>query len=205
MEDHRTSVQSKLWGPALVALLLVGLSVNALAAATPASAGRANDSFNKGDLIVSGVVGLGVAGTYGHTTSPSICVEVEKAITPEWSVGGVLGYASSQQKYSYYYGEYGWKYTYTIIGARGGYHFVKFIKNPKLDGYAGATLGYNHVTVSDIGNNAYSRYYTYKASDSYLLYGIHAGGRYFFNPNFAGQAELGYGIGFLSVGLCWKF
>ena len=204
MEGWHTFTWKKSRALALAALLLVSLGTTATAAVVKPASGGGGEPFKNGDLFIS-VVGLGLAGADGTSSTPSIGVEVEKAIAPEWSVGGVVGYSSSEQKYNYYYGEYGWKYTYVLVAARGGYHFVKFIKSPKLDAYAGLTLGYNHVTVKDVGNGLYSNYFTYKASGSYVLYGAHVGGRYFFNPNLAAQLELGYGIGYLSAGLCWKF
>ena len=42
-------------------------------------------------------------------------------------------------------------------------------------------------------------------SASYLEFGGFVGGRYYFSPNLAAQAELGYGLGILNIGIAYKF
>ena len=161
-------------------------------------------AYNKGDQVINLGLGIGgFAGAYG-TGGIAITGGYENAITENISLGGVVGYSSSSETV---YGDYGWKYTYILIGARGAYH-LDLLHNPKIDTYGGILLGYNIVSASATGTQP--TYYgygveTYSASASYLEFGIFVGGRYYFDPHWAVQAELGYGMGILNVGIAYKF
>jgi len=37
-----------------------------------------------------------------------------------------------------------------------------------------------------------------------MMYGFYGGARYFFNPKMAVYAELGYGFGYLNLGISYK-
>jgi hypothetical protein len=180
---------------AVSALLRNRIAVVSLVALAMLAAGSAQaGSYKVGQKLVGGIVGVGLAGAYGSGGTP-IGIEFDAAVNDKISAGGVLGFASSKEDFI----GYGWKYTYTIFAVRGAYHFSEQIKDPKMDAYVGATLGYNNVSVSTTGNAA-----GFTASGSYALYGIHAGGRYDFSPKWGGQAELGYGIGYLSAGVYYR-
>lgn len=89
------------------------------------------------------------------------------------------------------------KYSSAIVGARGSFHY-SFVE--KLDTYTGVSLGYNIVSSkSDRKDN------NYKAETSSLHLGWYLGGRYYFTDSFAGMAELGYDIAYLTVGVAFKF
>jgi hypothetical protein len=151
-------------------------------------------AYKKGDQVIN--IGLGIggfAGTYG-TGGIAITGGYEYGVTENISLGGVLGYSSSS--YDYGFGD-SWKFTYILIGARGAYHLDLF-HNPKIDTYGGILLGYNIVSFS--GPNVV--YYT--PGTSYLEFGIFIGGRYYFDPHWAVQAELGYGLGILNIGIAYK-
>jgi hypothetical protein len=151
-------------------------------------------AYKKGDQVVN--VGLGIGGFPGMYGSGSIAITggYENAITENISLGGVLGYSSSS--YDYGFGD-SWKFTYILIGARGAYHY-DLLHNPNIDTYGGILLGYNIVSFSG-PSVAY-----YSPGTSYLEYGIFVGGRYYFNPHWAVQAELGYGLGILNIGIAYK-
>jgi len=177
----------------LISLLLViavGLSFSQMA-------------YKKGDQVVSLGLGLGgFAGAYGGSSGIAISGGYEYGVHENVSLGGLVGYSSSSDEYnSYYGGTYGWKYTYILIGARGAYH-IDLLHNSNIDTYGGVLLGYNIVSSSATGTN--SSYYGSTASASYMLFGVFIGGRYYFNPNLAAQVELGYGVGFLNVGIAYK-
>jgi hypothetical protein len=63
-------------------------------------------------------------------------------------------------------------------------------------------LGYNIVSSSVSSSN--SGLYSASESGSYLLFGGSLGARYWFTPKLAGQVELGYGVGLLSLGIAYK-
>ena len=70
-----------------------------------------------------------------------------------------------------------------VIGAQSNFHYA-FI--PKLDTYAGLTLGYEI------------------DPDGFYL-GAQIGTRYFFNNHWALGAEFGYGVSFAKIGVTYKF
>jgi len=159
------------------------------------SASTFAQTFSKGDKIGQVGIGYGFAGIYGDATIPPISVGLQFGINEKISVGGILGYTSST------YGLPGWEWTYSyiLVGARGEYHFLDALE--KTDLYAGATLGYNIVSYDEpAGYNGW-----YSASGSYALFGFHGGARYYVSPQFAIFGELGYGVGYITAGVAYKF
>ena len=151
--------------------------------------------YKKGTNNLSLGIGPGLAGIYGNMDMPSISLGYQAGILEKISVGGIAGYSSS----SYGVIGYKWTYSYMFIGARGEYHFVD-VDLENFDLYGGLTLGYNIVSVSE--PSGYSGFYS--AGGSYLIYGFHAGGRYFFSPNLGAFVELGYGVGYLVAGITYR-
>lgn len=178
-----------LWLAVVVFTLVAGGARASYAAAAPASAIR---GYEQGRMVVSGSLGLGLANTYGGNGSPLIAATAEYGVTPTISVGGSAGFASSK----YGFGGYTAKYSYTVVAARGSYHFIKVATDKPVDLYAGLSLGYNHVGVKETGPFAFG----YDVGASYMLYGVYGGARWYFNPKTAVFAELGYGLGELAVG-----
>jgi hypothetical protein len=157
-------------------------------------------AYKKGDQVINLGIGLGgFAGVYG-SGGIAITGGYENAINENISLGGVVGYSSSSQDV---FAGYGWKYTYILIGARGAYH-VDLLHNPNIDTYGGVLLGYNIVSASETGTHPNNSFGLYSASASYLAIGVFIGGRYYFNPKWAVQAELGYGLGILNIGIAYK-
>jgi hypothetical protein len=156
-------------------------------------------AYKKGDQVVNIGIGLGgFAGAYG-SGGIAITGGYESAINENISLGGVVGYSSSSEDFGY---GYSYKYTYILIGARGAYHY-DLLHNPNVDTYGGLLLGYNIVSSSTSGTAFYG-YSGSSASASYMEFGLFAGIRYYFNPQLAVQAELGYGLGILNVGIAYK-
>lgn len=151
--------------------------------------------YKKGVNNINAGVGFGLAGIYGNAGMIPISVGVQIGVANKISFGGIVGFSTS----TYGLDNFEWKYTYIMLGARGEYHFLK--PTNKLDAYAGLTLGYNIVSVTAPSN--YSGF-GYSAQGSYLLFGVHVGARYAFTRNIGAFAELGYGIGYLTVGVNFK-
>lgn len=154
--------------------------------------------YKKGVTNLNAGISIGgLAGLYGEADFPPLSLGLQFGIHEKISVGGIVGYSSSSYDYGYYgNSDWKWTYTYIFIGARGEYHFVD-VDVKDLDLYGGLTIGYNIVNVSE--PSGFSGSYT--VGDSYLLYGFHAGARYMFSPKIGAFAELGYGIGYLTVGV----
>lgn len=150
-------------------------------------------TFAKGENVLGADVGFG--GSYGIPVSISYehgIYDINKKMSI--GAGGIIGYGSSSDKMSY--GK--WTYSNTLIGARGAFHYTGI---KKLDLLGGLTLGYNIVSAKwkgdgpDVGG----------ADSSGLLWGVYAGARYYFNQKFGINAEVGYGIANVNVGLSYKF
>jgi len=165
--------------------------------------------FNEGDLVFNAGVGIGSSlygGSFYSTTLPALSVSGEYGIINDFitddmtlGVGGYLGFAGSKyEDFSPGIGSYGWRYNYTIVGARGAVHYP-FLD--KLDTYAGVMLGFNFVSVSTFGDIPLG---FGSADGSSVGFSIYAGGRYYFTENFAGMAEIGYGIAYLNLGVAFK-
>lgn len=150
-------------------------------------------SFAKNDNVAGVNVGLG--GSYGIPISLSYERGVHD-INKDMSigVGGLIGYGSSSE--DFVGGE--WSYSNILIGARGSYHYTGI---NKLDLFAGLTLGYDIVSAKWKGDGISVD----GAEASGILWGLHAGARYYFNEKFGVNAELGYGLSYLSIGLSYKF
>jgi hypothetical protein len=181
----------------LLGFLVLGMLVSAMLC----SLSFAQSAYDKGARVVGGGIGLGgLAGLYGDAKLPPLSIGYDQGYNENISFGGIAGIASSEQKFTSFFGSYGWEYTYIIIGARGNYHFTELFKDAKMDPYVGLTLGYNIVSVKETGTIPFG----ISASGSYFLYGGHLGLRYYFSSNLGAQLEFGYGIGVLNLGIAYK-
>ncbi|MDR1454335.1 MAG: porin family protein [Tannerella sp.] len=168
---------------------------------------NAQNAFNKGDKVISLGVGLGdFIGGSGYSTSiPPIALSGEVGIVDglindraSIGVGGYVAYLSKKYEQNIMSTTLSFDYTYIIFGARGAFHY-QFVD--KLDTYAGVLLGYNAASVdlSD-GDSSYK-----PDAAGGIAYATYVGAKYYFTPNFAAYAELGYGIAALELGVAIKF
>ncbi len=151
--------------------------------------------FSIDDNVISAGIGLG--GNYGSfstsSQTPGLSLQYERGV---WgivgrdviSLGGYLGYKS----YTYDAGIADDKWTYTIVGIRGAYHF-NGINVQNLDIYGGAMLSYNILSFEGSGN-----YGSDLAATGFI------GGRWYFSNSFATMAEIGYGVANITVGVSLK-
>ncbi|SHJ84473.1 hypothetical protein [Pseudozobellia thermophila] len=154
--------------------------------------------FEVGTNVIN--AGIGVGGYYGgyntSTESPVFSASYERGV---WdmpgpgviSLGGYIGYKKFTYDDRYYNYDYSW--SYTVIGARGAYHYTGFdIDN--LDLYGGAMISmriYSGDAYSDLNSRPGAT--------------VFAGGRWYFSESFAGFAELGYGAAYLTLGASFRF
>jgi len=156
-------------------------------------------TFEKGDKVINLGIGLGSTyySSYYSSHLPAITgsfeVGVKDGVLEKGSigVGGYLGYSSA--KY-----EDWWKTSNIIIGARGSFHYP--LVN-KLDTYTGLMLGYNIYSTKILDNSYIGGF---GASASTVAFAWYAGARYYFSDKFAGMAEVGYGIAYLTLGVAIK-
>jgi len=175
---------------------LLALVVVLVLVATGVAFGQ--NAYMKGNnLIHAGLAIGGLAGMYGSSTLPPITAGFEYGFEDKISLGGVVGYSGSKE--TFFGGE--WKYSYIVIGARGGYHFLE--NNDKLDAYGGVMLGYNIVS-SSATSTVTGFGFTASAAGSYMIFGFYGGARYYFSPNFGVYGEVGYGLGYFNIGIAYK-
>jgi len=174
------------------------------AASTTTAAG----AFPKGTFAIN--VGIGVGdvywGTaYGSASGVAPTLILEYAITDKLGIGNIAGgliisYGST--KYNDGYNTY--KYSGTLVGLRGEYHFILSSDKvgTKLDPYGGVMLGYV-ITNNPAVNDAYN---PLTGKESGFQPGIYAGAHYFFATHVGAYAEFGYEALFVfNFGLSFKF
>ncbi len=168
----------------------------------------AQGAFETGDRIFSLGVGLGetyhYTGTDGYESTiklPVIQLAYEQqAFDNNLSVGGVLAYTQST------YENDNWNYhtkrnTNSILALKVAYHFNELIGTiDELDVYGGMITGIERWSTKEISNT------DAEISTVTVLprFGLLAGARYYFKPQIAAYAEVGYSITWLTGGLTFK-
>lgn len=143
--------------------------------------------FYKGVKVAQAGIGFGGIGI-------PVGLGLEYGATDKIGIGGFVGFAS--KSYPVLADKY--RVTSILIAARGNYHF--YMKD-KIDAYGGLCLGYNVASAKWVGSS------TLPITASYggLILGGQLGARYYFNPSIAVFGEVGYGIGYLTLGVAKKF
>ena len=177
------------------------LSLVALAFLTPnAHAQFANQMNYLGPHV--GLSGVGSTLTLG--------LDYERGITNVGEVGpGIIGIGGIFDYYSYSDnpGGYGGTWTYVDIGVTGMYHFV--LADKKWDPFLGIYLG-DEISSWSWGSSAKAYYAelgipTPSETGGGFTLGGSAGVRYFFSPNWAAEARVGFGFYILALGVDYSF
>ncbi|UYZ57791.1 hypothetical protein [Hymenobacter latericus] len=176
------------------------------AAATTISQAATAHEFGKGSMAANLGVGFGLGYGYslfsGIRSTPALSLSVERGIIDNLGpgvigVGGMIGYKA----YSWKSGDYKGSWKNFLVSARGAYHYNVF-DVPKLDTYAGISLG---VRVESYSDNYLDREYTRQYGGSYVTSGFFVGGRYMFSDNLGAFGEAGYDMSYLKLGLTARF
>jgi hypothetical protein len=156
-------------------------------------------AFEAGTNVVSAGIGLGSSLANGYTygtQSPGFSASYDRGI---WEAGpGVISLGAYIGFKSFSYPMEDAKWNYTIIGARGAWHFTG-LNVDKLDLYGGLMLSYDNLSFS--ANDGYAPG-SYSSNVELTPF---VGARYYFANNLGAYAELGYGVAILSIGLSYKF
>lgn len=158
--------------------------------------------FEVGQKDLSFGIGFGSpwVNTGYYSTIPPISAAFDYGLRDDYgpgviSVGGYAGIAG--YRYEYPSIDFGWTYTTAIFMGRAAYHY-SFTDN--LDTYAGMGVGFRTVTSSEYGTKPEEG--TYVADSGLKMAGtLYFGAKYYFADNFAGYAELGYGISIFTLGV----
>ncbi|WP_205590821.1 hypothetical protein [Hymenobacter oligotrophus] len=163
-------------------------------------------TFGKGSMAANLGIGFGLGYGYslfsGIRSTPALSLSVERGIIDNLGpgvigVGGMIGYKA----YSWKSGDYKGSWKNFLVSARGAYHYNVF-DIPKLDTYAGISLG---VRVESYSDNYLDREYTREYGGSYVTSGFFLGGRYMFTDNLGAFGEAGYDMSYLKLGLTARF
>lgn len=132
-----------------------------------------NPNFAQGQYDLN--VGIGLGATLGVGGGLPISASLDFGINDQISIGGYFGFINFPES----------NFSYSIFGGRAAYHYP-LIDN--MDTYGGFMIGFNRTTV--VGGRGGG-----------LVPAGFIGGRYLFSDAFAGFAELGYGISYLTIGV----
>ena len=170
---------------------------------------NAQQVFKNGDMALNAGIGLGWGYSSGYTgistlaPMPSFNASFEVGIIdlPDVGVISVGGFGSFRTTWnngnlSGY--DYTYKYTNTVIAARGVFH-LGFLNTDKFDVYGGIHTGvrFSKYTYT-------SDFLDVSDNDVYFVHDVFAGGRYMMSSKLGVFAEVGYGISFLKVGITLK-
>jgi len=170
----------------LTIITLAVLSVGSI------SANDAKAQFTNGSVFLGPEIALPGYGSGGIAVGAFL----EFPVTHPGSVGpGLLGVAFRVDYWGWSNGFY--SYSFIPFAAILDYHFV--LEDRRFDPFIGLGLGYDVVNVSYSGEGPVNSGY---ASGIFVLAQI--GARYFFSPNFAGRAELGFGGSYLGIGVDFR-
>ncbi len=165
-------------------------------------------AYKKGDRTVSAMFGLGFTHSLSGTTTavPPLSAAFDYGYDQNISFGGIIGFESEKYDWSGYGYGYKFTYSYLIIAARGAYH-LDLIHNAKFDTYGGVMVGYDIASSSaEYTGNWAGGFGLQPSAESVggVVFGVFAGGRYYFNPNLAAQIEVGYGLSLVNIGIAYK-
>lgn len=159
--------------------IILGLAL--AAASILGSQANAQEVFKKGTNVASALIGT----TTTNFNVLPIQISYEHGIVDGLLPAGKgsIGIGGSVGTYVANF------FSNSFLGARGSFHY-EFA--PKWDTYAGLFLG---TTVVSNGNN-----WNFAFGSN-----IHLGTRYYFTPDLAVNAEIGYGVSLLNIGISYRF
>lgn len=162
-------------------------------------------AFEKGNMVANFGAGFGwYSFGYATTSLPALGISVEKGVKDldfgVLSVGAIAGFKHAS--YNWFTG-YDWSWTDYVGAVRGAIH-MDLLKEKKLDTYGGLAVGLRLETATTY--TGFTAPYS-KVTDSTInpLFAFYLGGRYYFTDKLAGFGELGYGLGYVTLGLSYKF
>ncbi len=175
----------------LISLALLGVLVLPVMAQESSSQAQSSSGLvflKSGDIVFGGRVALGgVAGA-----SFGFAANAEYGFKENIGIGAFFGYSGYKQNLLTAEASY----TNILILGSVNYH-QDFLKIQNLDTWAAVSLGYNVASVSPSSPNL--------PSVGGFVWGVTANARYYFTQNLALATSLGYGLGYLQVGLDYKF
>jgi hypothetical protein len=159
-------------------------------------------AFENGSMVANAGLGFGwYSYGVGVTSFPAISASLEKGIKDfdfgTLSVGGIVGYKHASYNWL---SNYKWSWTDFLVAARGAVH-ADLLKMENVDTYGGVGVGLRFQS-----HNYYTPFEYAKAKESTVhpVIALYIGGRYYFTDKLAAFGELGYGLGYFTIGLSYK-
>ena len=185
--------------------LIYILSLIALVNVTHAQlmGGEGAPALQKGDIIVGGKLALGAVygANVGFIAGAEYGFKQGFLNIPKFpaslGIGGSIGYSGYSKNYAHW-GDYSYS-NFLILGS--GYWHVDLLKKKEVDTYVVLNLGFN-ITSVDAPNIANAP--DYDSTDGGLVFGTGIGIKYYFIPNLAAVAEVGFGMGLLRIGIDFR-
>lgn len=179
----------------LVIVLALSATTFGQESSAPAQPSSSNLVFLKsGDIVVGGRVALGgVAGaSFGFSGI------AEYGIGDNLGIGAFVGYSGYKETFPFY------EYSYANILVLGSVNYHQdFLKIQNLDTWGAISLGYNVASAKATATGG-SNLPIPSVSAGGFVWGVTANARYYFTPNLALSASLGYGLGYLQIGIDYK-
>jgi hypothetical protein len=145
--------------------------------------------FTKSSMLIGPHIGLAA-----YSSAPLFGANFEVGVTEPGKAGpGIIGIGGRVDYFSYSYFT-DWTFTWITVGVTGNYHFQ--FDDKKWDPFLGLEIGYEHVSWSAPGVTSYTSPW-----GNGIFIAPTAGARYFFSPNFAARAQLGFSISYLVLGV----
>lgn len=194
--------------------LLKGVGLLAATACIPVVA---NAQFDEGANVLG--LGVGIGGNYGIgfsgsgvSQTPAIALHFDHGMGDlgpgTWGLGGFLGYKSYKYSYdnNYYLNNYrsSYKWTYTVVGVRGTWHYNEWHGLDKLDTYGGLMLAYRISSFKDETNYPSGAVKFNAGTYSGVSFTGLLGARYYFTDKIGAYLEAGFGVSVLQLGLAVK-
>ena len=167
-------------------------------------------TFSKGTTLVNAGLGLGWYNyDYAATSFPAISLSMEKGVYEIPDIGIISAGAIFEWKNAYYnYSSFYLTQSYTqkwnwndyVFGARAALH-ITAIHVDKLDVYGGLAIGIR-IETSHIKDNSINL--ESSSSTTTPLFALYGGARYNLTEKIAAFGEMGYGLGYLTLGVSYK-
>ena len=167
-------------------------------------------TFTKGTTLINAGLGVGWYNyDYNVSSFPAISLSMEKGVYEVPNIGIISAGAIFEWKNAYYnypsfyltqsYTEK-WNWNDYVFGARAALH-LSSINVDKLDVYGGLALGVR-IETSHFQDNSLN--IESSTSSTVPLFAFYAGARYNLTEKVAAFGELGYGLGYLTLGVSYK-
>lgn len=168
-------------------------------------------SIEDNDNVLS--LGIGIGSFYKasdkyNKESPTLGLTYERILPLDWEravigvgcYGGVRSLVSKNSGGFLYYDKH---YTFIIGGLRASLHYNEWFRSYDLDSYAGIMFSYCVLSLPDRSDFAAETEIPNKTSGTGPS--IFAGIRYYPDKMWAVYAEAGFGLSYLTIGVCAKF